>query len=114
LVALDSENHIVLEDEPAWAVFRAEVERFLTSDRLAAPGQTESASASPPLGELLSARELEVLRLAAEGRDNSEIAARLQLSVRTVERHLQNVYGKLELRGPSARVAAAARMLAST
>lgn len=114
LVALDSENHIVLEDEPAWAVFRAEVERFLTSDRLAAPGQTESASAPPPLGELLSARELEVLRLAAEGRDNSEIAARLQLSVRTVERHLQNVYGKLELRGPSARVAAAARMLAST
>jgi len=60
---------------------------------------------------LLSARELEVLRLVAAGCDNDEIAARLQLSVRTVERHLQNVYSKLGVQGRSARVAAAARLL---
>ena len=51
---------------------------------------------------MLSPREREVLALVAEGRANDEIAAELHLSVRTVERHLQNVYGKLGVRGPSA------------
>ena len=59
---------------------------------------------------MLSARELEVLRLAADGLDNDAIAAALTLSVRTVERHLQNVYGKLDLTGRNARTAAAARL----
>ena len=60
---------------------------------------------------MLSPRELEVLRLVADGRDNDEIAVELHLSPRTVERHLQNVYGKLGLSGRSARVAAAAGRL---
>ena len=62
--------------------------------------------------DLLSLRELEVLQLVAAGRDNVEIAAELNLSTRTVERHLQNMYGKLGLQGRSARIAAAARLLA--
>ena len=33
LVALDSDNHIVLADEPAWQVFLDEVRRFLAADR---------------------------------------------------------------------------------
>ena len=66
--------------------------------------------APDPLG-LLSARELDVLTLAAEGCDNDAIAARLTLSVRTVERHLQNVYAKLGLQGRSARTAAVAALL---
>ena len=103
LVALESDNHIVLADEPAWAVFVEELRRFLEAD-----GSVES-----PLDELLSARELEVLRLAAVGDDNEAIAARLQLSQRTVERHLQNVYTKLGLQGRSARQGAAVRLLAS-
>lgn len=107
LVPLDSRNHIVLEDEPAWGVFVEAVEGFLAPDR-------QDALPAPPSVEVtgaLSGRELEVLRLAAEGCDNDQIAASLQLSVRTVERHLQNVYVKLGVQGRSARAAAVARLL---
>jgi pimeloyl-ACP methyl ester carboxylesterase/DNA-binding CsgD family transcriptional regulator len=103
LVALASENHILLEDEPAWPLFLDEMRQFI--------GGESARSAAQPVDQLLSARELEVLRLVAAGCDNDEIAARLQLSVRTVERHLQNVYSKLGVQGRSARVAAAARLL---
>jgi pimeloyl-ACP methyl ester carboxylesterase/DNA-binding CsgD family transcriptional regulator len=107
LVALESDNHIVLEDEPAWPVFLHEVSDFLAED----------AVPMPPTGrdprELLSDRELEVLTLAARGHDNATIASDLTLSVRTVERHLQNTYEKLGLRGKSARTGAVSRLLSS-
>jgi DNA-binding CsgD family transcriptional regulator len=45
--------------------------------------------------EPLTRREREVAGLAAAGASSREIAARLVLSVRTVDNHLQNVYGKL-------------------
>jgi len=61
---------------------------------------------------LLTAREQEVLRLAAQGRSNDAIASELVLSVRTVERHLENVYGKIGVSGRTARVAATAWALA--
>ena len=44
---------------------------------------------------LLSSREIEVAALAAAGMANKEIACRLNVSVRTVENHLQRVYEKL-------------------
>ena len=47
----------------------------------------------------LSRREAEVLDLVADGHTNAEVAARLVLSVRTVERHLLNAYTKLGVRG---------------
>lgn len=107
LVALESDNHIVLADEPAWPVFLREVTAFLAPDRGAVP-------AAPPedaVAALLSPRELDILRLAADGRDNDAIAAALVLSVRTVERHLQNAYAKLGLHGRTARTAAVAKLL---
>jgi pimeloyl-ACP methyl ester carboxylesterase/DNA-binding CsgD family transcriptional regulator len=109
LVALESDNHIVLEHEAAWPVFVREVTEFLGAGSPAAP--TFESVAHPRA--LLSARELEVLTLAAQGRDNAAIAADLTLSVRTVERHLQNIYDKLDLRGRSARAGAVSRLLSS-
>ena len=55
-----------------------------------------------------------MLTLAARGYDNDDIANDLHLSIRTVERHLQNVYVKFEVQGNSARAAAVARLLTMT
>ena len=52
----------------------------------------------------LSTRQVEVLRLAVRGRSNREIAARLHISERTVEHHLEHIYTKI---GVSTRAAAA-------
>ncbi len=46
---------------------------------------------------ILSERELEVLKLAAKGLSNREIAKKLFLSVRTVQAHLGNVFNKLDI-----------------
>jgi ATP/maltotriose-dependent transcriptional regulator MalT len=53
----------------------------------------------------LSEREVEVLKLVAEGRSNPEIARALVLSQKTVERHLSNIFTKLAV--PSRTAAAA-------
>jgi DNA-binding NarL/FixJ family response regulator len=65
--------------------------------------------APPEPVEDLSAREREVMNLVAAGLSNKEIAEQLFLSVRTVERHLSNVYVKLRVSGKAARAAAAVR-----
>jgi len=105
LVVLESRNHILLADEPAWGAFMEEVTAFV------AP-----ATATEPSGDglkELSVREREILRLAAEGRSNAQIAEALVLSVRTVERHLSNAYLKLGISGRTARTAAVASLLRS-
>jgi pimeloyl-ACP methyl ester carboxylesterase/DNA-binding CsgD family transcriptional regulator len=105
LVELDSNNHVLLEDEPAWTRFVDEVRAFLEPDRRA------DEAYRPVLVESLSRRELDVLRLAADGLTNDEIASDLGLSPRTVERHLSNAYAKLGVTGRAARAAAVAEIL---
>ena len=100
-VTLESDNHILQQGEPAWEAFLSEVRGFLGDTEA---GPLEAADLSD-----LSERELEVLELVAAGMSNDQIAERLCLSTRTVERHLSNVYAKLRLSGKSARAAAAAR-----
>jgi pimeloyl-ACP methyl ester carboxylesterase/DNA-binding CsgD family transcriptional regulator len=101
LVPLESVNHVLLEAEPAWSEFLAEVNAFT--------GTTGTAPPSPVELPELSNRELDVLSCVALGLDNDEIAARLFISVRTVERHMSNIYVKLGVSGKAARAAAAAR-----
>jgi len=57
--------------------------------------------------EEFTGRELEILRLLAEGKNNEEIAQQLFLSVRTIEKHLTNLYLKMGVSGKSARAFAA-------
>ncbi len=98
LVPLPSVNHILLPDEPAWTEFLVQARAFIGE-----------AGIPPPLGRgAFSDREMEVLELVAAGLPNEDIAARLVISVRTVERHLSNVYLKLGVSGKAARAAAAA------
>ena len=83
---LETRNHIVLEGEPAWTQLTQTIEEFLltsqngTADRLAD----------------LTPRERDLLEFVAQGLDNNEIAARLNISVKTVRNHLSAIFSKLE------------------
>jgi DNA-binding CsgD family transcriptional regulator len=57
----------------------------------------------------LTARQVEVLRMLAAGMTNAEIAGGLGLSVNTIERHVGNVYRKIDARGRADATAFAIR-----
>ena len=64
------------------------------------------------LVEPLTDREQQVLQLLAQGLSNKEIAQKLYLSVRTVEGHLANIYGKLQVKSRTEAVLWATQRLA--
>jgi DNA-binding NarL/FixJ family response regulator len=57
----------------------------------------------------MTGREVEVLRHIAAGESNREIAAALSVSVRTVERHIENLYRKIDARSKADATAYAFR-----
>lgn len=67
------------------------------------------ASEAPPIATLLTNRELEVLRAAARGERNKEIAHALGISERTVKAHLASVFNKLGVDSRAAAVVIAAQ-----
>ena len=71
-------------------------------------------SGAAPIPEVMiplvaTKRELEILRLIAQGRSNREIAERLYLSLSTVKSHLSHTYGRLGVRRREAAAAEARR-----
>lgn len=81
-----------------------EIHRFLG----AAPAAPTPEASPMPYIDNLTPREVEVLSLIAAGLTSGAIGRELQLSVRTVERHISNIYAKLNIR---TRVQAAAYAL---
>ncbi|MFE1317900.1 response regulator [Kitasatospora phosalacinea] len=90
------------------AVLDPAVTRDLLGHLLAAPAPEPAAADPGPLAAL-TVREREVLRLAAEGHPNEEIAALLHLAESTVKTHVKRILGKLGARDRSQAVAAAYR-----
>jgi DNA-binding NarL/FixJ family response regulator len=100
-------NGLILSDTPA-ADLAACLGR-VASGHAVLPGDWQSVLAThgdDPLGSL-SERQLEVLRLVAEGHSYEEIGSRLYISANTVKFHLRSIYMRLGVRNRMA----AARML---
>lgn len=70
-------------------------ERFFSSDSAREPLSGAEARQRVPVQYLVTPRELEVLRRLAQDLSNKEIAAELDMSVRTVESHRSNIMARL-------------------
>ena len=79
----------------------AKLERELACKVLArlgaAPEEKAAANRAEVLPCGLTARELEVLRLGATGKTNKEIARELSLSEKTIDRHVSNIFNKVDV-----------------
>jgi DNA-binding NarL/FixJ family response regulator len=81
---------------------KALIRSYVASPASASPASNDhegmNASSLAQALRVLTPREVEVLRLVAEGRTNQEIADQLTLSIKTVQTHRANVMEKLDLR----------------
>jgi pimeloyl-ACP methyl ester carboxylesterase/DNA-binding CsgD family transcriptional regulator len=85
-VPLESENHLLLADEPALRRFLDAIDEFLPP-----------AKGGPAAFTGLTQREHAILEHVAQGLDNAQIAARLELSEKTVRNYLVAILDKLEV-----------------
>jgi ATP/maltotriose-dependent transcriptional regulator MalT len=96
--------------EAAWERGRRRDLMPIMRSILGAPGVMAYAAANQSLVEPLSEREIEVLRLIADGLSNRDIAERLFLSLGTVKVHTRNIYGKLNVNSRTQALAQAAEL----
>ena len=112
--------------EQAFALARAEGRTMTLDHVLGAPGRTVAATtasvvqpATPPAKQALTypagltTREVEVLRLVAQGLSDAQVATQLVISPRTVNTHLTSIYNKLgvDLRTAATRFAVEQRLV---
>ena len=88
----------VLQAIRAIASGRTYIDPAMTADALAAPARAMAAGAGRAAAPHLSPREAGTLRLVARGYSNKEIAAQLNVSVKTIETHKGNAMHKLGMR----------------
>lgn len=86
-VTLESRNHLMMESEPAWRDFLAAMAEFYPPRGAASGGGFQG----------LTPRESEVLELIAQGLDNAQIAARLDLSEKTVRNNITHIFDKIQV-----------------
>ncbi len=86
-VPLESDNHLLLENEPSWTRWIEEVRALLPA----------IVAVTDPAFATLTPRERDLLELMAQGRDNAQIAAALELSDKTVRNHITRIFSKLEV-----------------
>jgi DNA-binding CsgD family transcriptional regulator/tetratricopeptide (TPR) repeat protein len=84
------------------------IERVTVRKENGAPGRYLSGI-SPTYPDGLTRREVEVLRLIAAGRSNREIAQELTISLKTVARHISNIFAKISAANRTEAAAYAAR-----
>jgi DNA-binding NarL/FixJ family response regulator len=96
---LVAESCRLLGDEDSAALERETAREVFASLGAAQPGEDPRDT----LG--LTARELEVLRLIAAGATNKAVAAELVLSERTVDRHVSNIFTKVNVASRAAATA---------
>lgn len=89
-VPLPGRNHILLEDEPAWNRFLAEVHAFL--GRIGPEG---TGAEAPTVFPELTEREREVLERVAAGLGNQAIADEMVVTPKTVRNYVSRIYDKL-------------------
>ena len=92
LVPLETKNHVLMWNEPAFKKFVAEKRAFLTPD--------DRPKTALRLAEL-SEREVEVLEHLARGLDNAQIAARLGMAEKTVRNYVSRIFDKIEVESRS-------------
>ncbi|CAN5434589.1 hypothetical protein BH09MYX1_BH09MYX1_54350 [soil metagenome] len=86
LITLETENHILFPNDPAFRQFFDALEAFLPRAPKA-PATTTFASLTP--------RELQVVECMAQGLDNTQIAQKLGMSEKTVRNNVTHVFDKL-------------------
>lgn len=86
-VSLETRNHLMAPGDPAWPKLLEAIVEFYPAQRL------QAGTGFPQL----TAREREVLELMAQGLDNAQIAARLDLAEKTVRNNITHIFDKIRV-----------------